>query len=133
METLEPIGNNPKFKGRDINRFECGLRFVTKVYNISFDKSCYQNTYSQKIYYGIEGFNLFFAKEEPAIAETRIVYGKKSAKIKEENPWFVIVNTKALRIFKKGSKDVSFCGGSVIHSHFVVTAAHCLENRVTPG
>ena len=117
METSVPIGNYPNCTHLDINLPECGLRFVPKVYNISYDQNkCFGNQYSPKILYDIERNNLFFEKKS---TEGRIYEGTQVAW--GESPWTVQVTNEV------GVTDYGWCTGSLITFEWVLTAAHCGE------
>ena len=59
-------------------------------------------------------------------SRTRIVHGKKS----EPGEWPTAVS---LSILKEGARGGSLCAGTVIDTHWILTAGHCVFSKGTGG
>ena len=137
------------------NHRRCGMRYVSNVYVIRFNKNCFENVYSEKTL--VEYENGIPEEEEdlfpsqlpsqlqpeptrylppphpyPGRVMSRIFNGREAKA--GEAPWTVYLHikhdtyeTKHHRVVPK--TQVYKCTGSLLTFEWVITAAHCLDKR----
>jgi len=102
----------PKYNGKD-----CPL---TTINDQLQTKSCSEQSHCKDTSACQCGKRKFYLQDH--------ILGGKDAK-KNEFPWAAYIKLSSTKANKRGL----ICGGSLINSKFVVTAAHCLSERDTSG
>ena len=112
-----------------LNHPLCGIGNITSVYVVSFNKQCFGNEYKNKTFVDIS--------TEPQSGEegqvlSRIFKGRNAKK--GEAPWTVYIHKRFARnVHVQGATfeeiKTSYCTGSLLTFEWVITSAHCVNER----